>query len=271
MQAAAKLEEDLFNSMINGRLAAADADAALKIGRITSDTPASRRAIGGIVKDETEYALRQAREYESGLWENAIYALTKGKVTKTTRKVATDDGSAQAYIQLIQTGKYPKKTVTTTTITPPSVFPNATQEAFLSRAANIGDALYEEAIPLAVRKIMRDLGVGQNQVKAFKSGRQTEEYIATKQIPEYYKAGLSEIEVSELVNYRSTLLKMAREAAGRGEMGNADFYGAIAQGMLQDLKQPKKTLHLIALVSFLSHLTTCLRVPLLRRHLLLVT
>lgn len=239
LQAAAKLEEDLFTSMINGRLAAADADAALKISRITVDTPASRRAIGGIVKDETEFALRQAREYESGLWENAIYDLTKGNVTKTTRRVPTDDGSTKAYATFLKTGEFPKKPVTTSAITPPRVLPNATQDAFLSRAANIGDALYEEAIPVAVRKIMKELGVEQDQVKAFKSGRQTQEYLDTKKIPGRYGPDISEIDVGELVNYRSTLLKMARDAAGRGEMGNADFYGAIAQGMLQDLSSLK--------------------------------
>ena len=236
LQAAAKLEEDLFNSMINGRLAAADADAALKISRITVDTPASRRAIGGIVKDETEYALRQAREYESGLWENAIYDLTKGTVIK-------DDGSTKAYAKFLQTGDtkaYAKSLQTGKVLTsPPRVLPNATQDAFLSRAVNIGDALYEDAIPEAVRKIMKELGVQKADVQTFKTGRQTQEYLDTKKIPGRYGPDLSEIDVGELVNYRSTLLKMARDAAGRGEMGNADFYGAIAQGMLQDLSSLK--------------------------------
>lgn len=107
-------------------------------------------------------------------------------------------------------------------------------------------------------------------MQTFKTGRQTQEYLDTKKIPGRYGPDLSEIDVGELINYRSTLLKMAREAAGRGEMGNADFYGAIAQGMLQDLSS-LKTLHLIALVNFLSHLMMCLHVLLLKRHLLLVT
>jgi hypothetical protein len=50
--------------MIDGRLAAADANAALKISRITRDTPEARQQIGAIVKNETETALRQARDYE---------------------------------------------------------------------------------------------------------------------------------------------------------------------------------------------------------------
>lgn len=74
--AAAKLQEARFTSMIDGRLEDADKLAALKISKITKDTPQARQAIGAIVKDQTEIALRDARDYESNLWTSALDSLT---------------------------------------------------------------------------------------------------------------------------------------------------------------------------------------------------
>jgi hypothetical protein len=42
-----------------------------------------------------------------------------------------------------------------------------------------------------------------------------------------------------MVNYRSNLLALAREAAGKGEMGDARFYGVLAEGILKDLETLK--------------------------------
>ena len=59
---AAQLQEARFNSMIDGRLADADKIAALKISKITKDTPQARRTIGETIKEQTELALRDARD-----------------------------------------------------------------------------------------------------------------------------------------------------------------------------------------------------------------
>jgi hypothetical protein len=47
------------------------------------------------------------------------------------------------------------------------------------------------------------------------------------------------MDVGEMVNYRSNLLSLAREAAGKGEMGDAKFYGTLAEGILKDLETLK--------------------------------
>jgi hypothetical protein len=47
------------------------------------------------------------------------------------------------------------------------------------------------------------------------------------------------MDVGEMVNYRSNLLALAREAAGKGEMGDARFYGVLAEGILKDLETLK--------------------------------
>lgn len=233
LRKAAELRESMFNSMLDGRLAAADADAALKIGRISRDTPAARRQIGDIVKTETEIALRQARDYESELWNVAIEGMTKPVASTRTNKVPMEGIEAQRIYD--RTGKWPMITLSQQVLKAPVIKPSATVDVFLNRAANVGEALYEDAIPAPVRKIMESLRVDKDAVQKFKSGKATQDYLENKQVPFGYKPNPSEVGVDELVNYRSTLLKMAREAAGRGEVGNADFYGALAEGMLNDL------------------------------------
>jgi hypothetical protein len=237
LRQAAQMRETMFNGMLDGRLAAADADAALKIGRITKDTPSARRQIGDIVKVETEIALRQARDYESELWNSAIEGMTKPVSSVRVNKVDMEGPEAQRIFD--RTGKWPQISIKQPVLKAPVVKPSATADVFLNRAANVGEALFEDAIPAPVRKIMESLRVDKDAVQRFKAGKVTEEYLETKKVPYGYKPNVSEIGVDELVNYRSTLLKMARESAGRGEMGNADFYGALAEGMLKDLSDIK--------------------------------
>jgi hypothetical protein len=234
LRKAAEMRETLFNGMLDGRLAAADADAALKIGRITKDTPSARREIGDIVKTETELALRQARDYESALWTNALEDVTRPVLTPKTTKVPMEGPKAEAIWQ--RTGIWPEITIPyPPVLKAPVIRPSATVEAFLNRASNVGSALYDDAIPAPVRKIMESMNVDKSSVLNYKSGKVTESYLENKQVPLSFMPKTNEIGVDELVNYRSNLLKMAREAAGKGEVGNADFYGALAEGMLKDL------------------------------------
>ena len=233
LKIAAQLRQQNFDNMLNTRLSAADATAAQKIATISKDTPAARAAIGDIVKTETELALRQARDYESELWTAAVNDMTKPVTTTRQSKVPMEGREAQRIFD--RTGKWPMVTISNQVIKAPVIKPQATVDAFLNRAAGVGEALYDDAIPGPVRKIMESLRVDKDAVQQFKAGKATQEFIDTKQVPFGFKPNPSEIGVDELVNYRSTLLKMAREAAGRGEVGNADFYGSLAEGMLKDL------------------------------------
>ena len=237
LKIAAQLRQQNFDNMLNTRLSAADAKAAQKIATISKDTPAARAAIGDIVKTETELALRQARDYESELWNGAIEQMTRPVTTTRQSKVPMEGREAQRIFD--RTGKWPMVTISNQVIKAPVIKPQATVDAFLNRAANVGEALYDSAIPEPVRRIMESLRVDKDAVQQFKAGKVTQEYLDTKQVPFGFKPNPSEIGVDELVNYRSTLLKMAREAAGRGEVGNADFYGSLAEGMLNDLSSLK--------------------------------
>jgi len=237
LKIAAQLRQQNFDNMLNTRLSAADAKAAQKIAMISKDTPAARAAIGDIVKTETELALRQARYYESELWTAAINDMTKPNLVTKQQRIDMSGPKAQQIFD--RTGVWPKITITDQVLRPPVIKPQSTVDIFLNRAANVGEALYDDAIPGPVRKIMESLRVDKDAVQRFKAGKSTQEFLDTKQVPYGFKPNPSEIGVDELVNYRSTLLKMAREAGSRGEMGNADFYGALAEGMLNDLNTLK--------------------------------
>jgi hypothetical protein len=234
---AAQLQEARFTSMIDGRLADADKIAALKISKITKDTPQSRQAIGETIKEQTELALKDAREYESGLWKGALESLTKP--VKTTKQTKVPMQGPQADRIRERTGKQPTITITDQVIEAPSIVPSNTAKNFVERASNVGPALYDSAIPKAVRDIMDAMGVNQDSVKRFRSGRRTEQFMDTGEIPESFMPKTKPIGIDDLVNYRSTLLNMAREAAGKGEANNASLYGNLAEGMLQDLNSLK--------------------------------
>jgi hypothetical protein len=233
LKIAAQLRKNNFDNMLNTRLSAADAMAAQKIATISKDTPQARAAIGDIVKTETELALRQARDYEKELWTAAIGDMTKPEAFFKQKRVDKDGVEAQRIFD--RTGRWPTVLITDKYFKTPVIKPQATVDAFLNRAAGVGEALYDDAIPGPVRKIMESLGVKKDAVQHFKAGKATEEYVTTQQVPYGFKPTAGEIGIDELVNYRSTLLKMAREAASRGEVNNADAYGSLAEGMLKDL------------------------------------
>ena len=134
-----------------------------------------------------------------------------------------------------RTGKWPTVLITDKVFKTPVIKPQATVDAFLNRAAGVGEALYNSSIPEPVRKIMESLGVNKDAVQHFKAGKATKEYVNTQQVPYGFKPTAGEIGIDELVNYRSDLLRYAREAASRGEVNNADAYGSLAEGMLKDL------------------------------------
>lgn len=228
---AAQLQEARFTSMLDGRLQDADRIAALKVSKLTKDTPEARRAIGATIKEQTELALRDARDYESNLWKGALDSLTKPSLKSTKERVVIgqDPRTGKDIVRYIPRQEY----------VAPSIDPTNTANSFAERAANVGQALYDTAIPKPVRDIMDAMGVNQDSVKRFRAGRRTQQYLETGQVPQSFLPKTKPISVDELVNYRSTLLKMSREAAGKGDVNNANFYGTMAEGMLQDLNSLK--------------------------------
>lgn len=236
LKAAAQLRQNKFSALLDGRLAMADADAARKIAQITQDTPGARREIGQIVKIDTESALRDARDIEGELWTSAIADLTKpvSKDVNVTAQVGWDRFRDRPVT----------KTWKETQIVPPTLRPSSTIETFLQRAAEVGPAVYDDVVPSSVRKIMEAFGVDQAAIQRYRLGRNTEEYLTTGKVPSQFLPKGKDVQLGDLVSYRSDLLGMARRAAGgqSPDLSNAEFYGRIADGILTDLSTVKSPL-----------------------------
>ena len=211
---AAQLQEARFTSMLDGRLADADKIAALKIANITKDTPQARRTIGETIKEQTELALKDARDYESSLWKDALSQMTRKPV------------------------KMPPG-VPLNVVSIPTLAPTNTVKDFLDYTTGIGDAVLDKNTPAVVKSIMSKFGVTPEAIKKYKAGRRSEEFALTGEIPARFLPQTKDLDLSELVNYRSNLLTMAREAAGKGEASNANFYSTIAQSLMRDLDTVK--------------------------------
>jgi hypothetical protein len=227
LRKSAELRESLFNQMLDGRLASADAAAAEKIRLISRDTPQARRQIGEIVKQETESALRSARDYESMLWKEGLAQLTKPSKSTVTSTLPTG---------LVDVSGQPlTRRVTQEVIQAPRIAPTTAVEDFLQRTLDIGDAVYTNTMPKVVKDIMGEFGVTDDVVRKYKLGRNTQQFMDTGEIPASFLPRAKQVDIGELINYRSNLLKLAREAASRGEVANADFYGTLSEAILRDL------------------------------------
>ena len=242
--AASKLRYDRFVNGLETRLSLADANAARKIAKINKDTPEARQQIGRIIKDEVELALTQARGVESELWTATIEGMTKPVKT---------DGFKPVVVGINQfNGKEITKSIPFSAISAPSLTPSNTANAFLARASEMGPALFKD-IPPQIRKIMDSFGISEESVKLFREGKLTDEYLTSGKVPPSVYRGkgvmspgmppIKEQPVQDLVNYRSKLLGMAREAAGEGKLANADFYSKLADGMMKDLDTLKDPMY----------------------------
>jgi hypothetical protein len=236
---AAEIEQKAHIDMLNGRLAGADLIAAQKIAKISKDTPAARREIGNIVKFETELALRQARDMESELWAEALRQIAPVKrVQAPPQQVPMQGPKAQEIFD--RTRRWPMITLARETVVRGAeIKPTNTSRAFLDATLSIADVVYKNTTPKLVKDIIGTFGIDDASVMKYKLGRNTDEFLESGQVPERFVPKLNEMDVGEMVNYRSNLLSLARDAAGKGEMGDARFYGILAEGILKDLETLK--------------------------------
>ena len=232
--AASKLRYDRFVNGLETRLSLADANAARKIAKINTESPEARTQVGMIVKDQVERALTEARDVESKLWTSALEDLTRPVKENVKKDVVIGINQFN--------GKEITKTITETRIRAPGITPSNTVDTFLARASEMGPALFND-IPPQVRNIMKSFNVDEAAVAKFRQGKLTDEYLSKGKIPDKFLSRATEQPVQDLVSYRSTLLKMARDAAGSGQRSNAEFYSSLADGMLQDLNTLKDPMY----------------------------
>lgn len=226
LRAVAELQQKRFDNMIETRLDLANKRAANAISKITPDTPEARKQIGQLVKNETELALREARDVESQLWTAALEQMTKATKEQYDRMMVVGINPFS--------GKEIKRAIPSTRVVAPSLTPSNSVDTFLERASSMGPALFDN-IPPQIRKIMDSFGVDEAAVQRFRDGKLTEVYLDTGKIPQSMLPKVKDQPIQDLVNYRSTLLTMARDAAGAGKSAEANFYSSMADAMLQDL------------------------------------
>jgi hypothetical protein len=204
LRKAAELRNDWFNNLLEGRLALADAESADKIRRISRDTPQARAQIGEIVKDETVLALRDARDYEKQLWQEAYR--DSFKVTRAGEVVAR------------------------------TLKPKNTLRTYLSVVAEKTPEFRGE-ISAPLRAVMARLGASEDAIRTYRNGMATREFLSTGEMPQSVLRKMTgrETTVSDLISIRSDLLGLARDAAGKGEVSNASLYGKLAESVLDDM------------------------------------
>lgn len=218
---AAKMQADLYDSMILGRIGIAERDAAAAVSKISTDSPAARIMLGETIKSPVNKALDDARNYEKLLWR-------------------------QAYREGMQ--------VRGGQIVPRQVVPKKTLASFLDVISNYTDERYK-LLPEELRSIMTRLGINDYAIASYKRGMRTPEYLETGRVPDEYLIGGvrqtrnykpvflplgNKTDVDELVRIRSDMLGWARDAASSTKQrspADARMYGMIAESILDDFGQ----------------------------------
>lgn len=125
---------------------------------------------------------------------------------------------------------------------PRQVVPTNTARAFLERMAQVGPALTDTMVPEGVRKIMASFGITDQSIELYRRGRMTDQFAKTGKVHYRYlprPEQLAKVKPSDLINYRSNLLTLARQAKSRGEVSDANLYSYLAESMLDDLSSIK--------------------------------
>lgn len=250
--AAAKMRDQFFQNMIEQRLTDATQNSANAIAklRFEPNSQAARAEVGRIIQEDTSLALKQARQVEQALWQQALGQATApvARTQKISPNAPLSSWMSPAQyreleellgpegaLKAAQTGVLPK---TVTKLEAPTLPASETFKLFLDRMSQKGNASFD-SVPAGLRAIMQDLGATKGAVLLYKNAKNTPEALASgtvdmKKSMGSYKA--RELPVSELINYRSDLLEMARDAAGRGE-NIASLYGALAESLLNDISK----------------------------------
>ena len=221
LRTAAEMQAQLYDSMILGRIGAAERTAADAVSRISRDTPANRQLIGDVIKQNVDEALGEARDYEKLLWRQAYQQSTK-----------------------VRAGQ----------IVPKQVVPKKTLTSFLDVVSNMTPERYA-AMPSEIRSIMARLGVNDYAIASYKRGMRTPEYLETGRVPDEYLIGGvrqarnykpvflplgNKTDVDELIRIRSDLLGWARDSASSKNQrspNDARIYGMLAESILDDFSQ----------------------------------
>jgi|DEB19_MinimDraft_3_1074340.scaffolds.fasta_scaffold00018_32 hypothetical protein len=208
--AAARMERDMFQGLLNNRLMVAEQNAASRIARIRVDRPETRASVGRILQEEVENALADAREYEQALWRQAeLEAVDIAPGTQglddavVTPRMLNAKGSSRGVLEAI------------TSVTP----------EYLRGMQGYG----------TVQGIMSRLGINKGAIEAYENGKLTTAYLQEGAVPNEYVTNVKNVPVSYLVKARGDLLSLSRAAASSGDVNTARVYNDMAEALMSDM------------------------------------
>lgn len=204
---AADLERRHFLDMVDSRMQLASKNAADKIDRLKVDSPATRRQVGQIVKDETLAALDEARELEKDLWKKAI---------------------AEGY-RRTRAGE----------IVPKATAPSNTIKEFLYVVDGMTSERFVREYSGILSPIMQRLGYKDKFYEDFLKGKRTEQFLQTERVPEEALKNVrgKATNIEDLVQIRSDLLSYARRASKNNDPDEARIFGRLAEAVLDDISK----------------------------------
>lgn len=210
LQQAARAEREFFRSMLTNRMRTAEENSASAIRQIRVDSPETRARIGGVVRQQVEDALFDAREYERALWRQAeldAVNVTLGprglEDAVVTPRMLTASQSSRGMLDAL------------TSVTPEylaSMPGSGTAQAIAARFGATGDALGN-----------------------YRQGRLSMQFLETRRVPDAAVTGVREVPVSYMIQARGDLLGLSRQAASTGDTNAARIYGEMADAILNDL------------------------------------
>ena len=207
--AAARIESNFFQGLLNNRMTVAEQNAAQSIRRISPRSAQPTEEVGRIISDEVFASLDDAREYGDALWKQA--ELEAVDVTSGER------GLSDAVI------------------TPRRMQGQNSSRGIMEAMTSVSPE-YLRSMPGAstARRIANRFGVTPGTMETYNQGKLSMPYLQSEQVPANYVTGVQELSVSDMIKARSDLLKLARVHV-KTDPNAARIYGEMAESIHADL------------------------------------
>ena len=207
--AAARIESNFFQGLLNNRMTVAEQNAAQRVNRISPRSAQPTEEVGRIISDEVFSSLEDARTYETALWKQAELAA-----------VDIESGASG---------------LSDAIVTPRRMQGQNSSRGMMEAMTSVSPE-YFRSMPGAAtaRRIANRFGVTPGAMETYSQGKRSIPYLQSEEVPANYVTGVKEINVSEMVQARSDLLRLARVHV-RTDPNAARIYGEMAESIYADL------------------------------------
>lgn len=273
LRVAAQMQAQMYDDMLNGRIAQAELDSAAAIAKIGPESSiGARRQAGNVVKTNLDNALGDARNHESRLWDEALRGTMVRRKGELVHRQTVPKATLRTIMDVL--ANLPEATAKT------MLDKNPEFKLMVRQLFSLDDDLKKEVARARQQAAVDGTG-GQAEafgletaLASYRRGMRTEAYLKTGIVPDEYlilgvKPGTgvtrsrydykknkrveetipveylplsTRVDLNELYKIRGRLLGMARDAAaGRGQMdpNDARMYGLIASSILDDFSNLK--------------------------------